>query len=307
MTPLNVVIPTYNNLPELKACLESLERQTIRGFRALICVDGSTDGTLEYLTDARLAFERRVLTHVDGSNHGRAAARNLALGEIDAAVTVLLDSDMRLAPDALERHAALVTKSGEASVGSITYSNARSSIWARYLMTRGRSRWRPGARLPFNQFVTSNSALRSDDFLALGGFDSSIVSYGGEDTEFAFRLVSVRQRGIVNNPSARAISIEPKPVAQALGELHTFSRINLPHLYRIHPDMPSLFMTDRLQSSHPLDRMFRLMLNPLTDMVAGAVIRTGPDALRMKALNYAVIRAVSRGYLEAVETEEDAT
>ncbi len=50
---ISVVIPTYNRLPILRKCLDSLENQIlnvqIHDFEIVIVDDGSTDGTVDWL------------------------------------------------------------------------------------------------------------------------------------------------------------------------------------------------------------------------------------------------------------------
>ncbi len=50
---VSVVIPTYNRLPILKKCLDSLENQIlideIHDYEIVIVDDGSTDGTVDWL------------------------------------------------------------------------------------------------------------------------------------------------------------------------------------------------------------------------------------------------------------------
>lgn len=56
-TLLTVGIPVHNAMPFLKAAIESILGQTYQDFQLLVIVDGSTDGSLEYLQtirDARL-------------------------------------------------------------------------------------------------------------------------------------------------------------------------------------------------------------------------------------------------------------
>jgi len=65
MTPeLSVVIPTYNRREYLRACLESLARQTAspEEFEVVVTVDGSTDGTIEMLASLPTPYALRVLT-----------------------------------------------------------------------------------------------------------------------------------------------------------------------------------------------------------------------------------------------------
>ena len=176
------MIPTFNNLAQLDTCLRHLDRQSRRDFRAIVCVDGSTDGTSEDLTTSMWSFELVVLEHPDGANRGRASARNLALGQLQAPLTCFLDSDMYLDPEALEAPCRPCSIAGAVRrSGQFASLNAGTSRWARYLATRGTNRYPDGAMLPFNQFVTANVALHTDDVLRLGGFDESLTLYGGED------------------------------------------------------------------------------------------------------------------------------
>ena len=83
---VSVVVPTHNNVDELARCLASLQVQDRPPDRVIVCVDGSTDGTLEHLAamadSSPLAIHTR--THPGNVHRGRAATRNLALDLLDA-------------------------------------------------------------------------------------------------------------------------------------------------------------------------------------------------------------------------------
>ena len=82
-------------------------------------------------------FELIVMTHPDGLNHGRAQARNLALPQLRNDWVLLLDSDMRLEPDAASRHCELLPSGECVSVGSGPIPrDAKGHIWARYQYPR---------------------------------------------------------------------------------------------------------------------------------------------------------------------------
>jgi glycosyltransferase involved in cell wall biosynthesis len=100
---VDVVIPTFQNADQLRRCLDSLAGQVGR-LMAFVCVDGSTDGTLEFLRSVTYPFPLRVLEHDDRRNHGRSATRNLARWHVTAPYILFLDSDMQLAPGAIARH-----------------------------------------------------------------------------------------------------------------------------------------------------------------------------------------------------------
>ncbi|EIC23458.1 putative glycosyltransferase [Thiorhodovibrio frisius] len=48
---LFIAIPVFNRLEQTRECVESLERSAFRDFEIVICDDGSTDGTGEYLAE----------------------------------------------------------------------------------------------------------------------------------------------------------------------------------------------------------------------------------------------------------------
>ncbi|MCH5689062.1 glycosyltransferase family 2 protein [Niabella sp. W65] len=126
MLLFDIVIPTYNNLEELKKCLGSLETQTFRNFKVWVAVDGSADGTLEYLSSGCFGFMLECLQHADNKNHGRAATRNLALGCLTATYVLFLDSDLVVEHNYLESHYAVLVNN-VISQGLICYK--RGPIW----------------------------------------------------------------------------------------------------------------------------------------------------------------------------------
>ncbi len=294
---IDIVIPTYDNRPELETCLESLARQTRRDFTAYVCVDGSGDGTVEYLESSTFPFELRILQHPDRQNHGRAAARNLAVRHLSARFVLFLDSDMRLARDGLDRHLTVLHAQRCVSVGRVVYLNAAENVWARFLQTRGVNRARAGAFVRPLDFVTANSAVPTDEFVNAGGFDESLTGYGGEDTDLALKLAS-RGLTFVANPAAIAASIEEKTFEQGLDELDRFSRTNLEPLRRRYPSGPAPFWVDRLRSPRARDLLLRAVMNPITDRVARALVGHAPFPVQRLALNYLVVRTVFRGYAE---------
>jgi GT2 family glycosyltransferase len=295
MSGFDVIVPTFNNLAELRACVWSLGQAGADGLRVMICVDGSTDGTQAYLASAPSPFELLVLEHADGQNHGRAATRNLALPHLRAPFVLLLDSDMRLEPGAIERHRALVQTRPCVSVGAVRYANSGTNLWARYLMTRGANKSGPGAEVRPLDFVTANSALRTDDLRAVGGFDPSLTSYGGEDTELALRLA---ERGVpfVYNAQAVATSVEEKKIGEGLAELRRYGATNLRTTRARHPRAPAPYLIDRLESKRLTDRAFRALLNPVTEVLVDLVLLIPVFALQRRLLNYKVLRAVWSGY-----------
>ena len=295
---IDVVIPTYNNRDEVLTCLDSLAAQDRADIRALVCVDGSTDGSVEALSARSDGFEVVIIQHPDGRNHGRAAARNLALPHLIARYVLLLDSDMRLREGGVDRHEAALAAGTVVSVGQVVYLNASTNLWARYQGTRGKNRRRPGERLRALDFNTQNVAMATSDLLAAGGFDERFREYGGEDTDLGLRLVELG-RPIVYTANAVAETVEESTVDARLAQLDRFARTNLPLIRGRHPRGPAPFWVDRLESHRVQDRLMRLLLNPVSDLVARSLLPRAPFRVQRLLLNYLVIRTVFRGYAVA--------
>lgn len=96
-----VVTPTFNRLPLLRRCFESLIRQTCTNFEWLVVDDGSTDGTgaAVALWREEASFPIRILEKENGGKH---TAVNKALDVDLRKFVLLLDSDDMLADDAIE-------------------------------------------------------------------------------------------------------------------------------------------------------------------------------------------------------------
>ena len=171
---VDVIVPTRNNLDQLRACLGALALQTIPARRIHVCVDGSTDCTLEYLAANSGDVPLTVHTHQGGAHRGRAATRNLPIRALEGEIVLFVDSDMVPTRTLIERHLDAVRGGDFVSVGAVRYTNTAGNLWARYLSTRGRNRWPNGATLPFRQFATANAAMSARDFVRSSGFDEGI-------------------------------------------------------------------------------------------------------------------------------------
>lgn len=96
-----IFIPTFNRAHTLPRAFESIQQQTFRDFEVLIIDDGSTDGTERLVRSwaERCAFP---VTYRWQENRGKHGAHNAALPLLRGEMTVILDSDDVLMPEALE-------------------------------------------------------------------------------------------------------------------------------------------------------------------------------------------------------------
>lgn len=98
---VSVIVPIYNVEEYLKACLESLERQTLQNIEVILVNDGSTDGSENI---ARQYVDRyKKFSLIDRENGGLSAARNSGIKNATGKYIYFLDSDDYLIDTALER------------------------------------------------------------------------------------------------------------------------------------------------------------------------------------------------------------
>jgi GT2 family glycosyltransferase len=95
---IDVVVPVYNNYSLTERCLRHLAAQTA-AHHVIVVDDGSSDGTPERLRREWPAVQLLEL----GANRGYTAAVNRGVAAGSGAYVVLLNNDVELAPDCLER------------------------------------------------------------------------------------------------------------------------------------------------------------------------------------------------------------
>src|SRR5712691_8109481 len=103
---VSVVVVTYNALPWLERCLES-----VRGSETIVVDHGSTDGTLELV---RTRFPEAKL--LEQENKGLGAGSNAGMRVASGEYFLLLNSDAWAVGDAVDRLAAFADTQPEAAV-----------------------------------------------------------------------------------------------------------------------------------------------------------------------------------------------
>jgi len=289
-----VVIPTYNNLPELRNCLAALSQQTYTDFTAYVCVDGSTDGTWEYLEQYSPAFVI-PLRHPDGRNRGRNAARNLVLPYLSRHEWLaFLDSDSLPLPDWIEQFMRADPSPNEVLLGQILYlSRDNPNPWTEYL------RWRESLRarrtLHSYHFMTGNALISAQAFSSMGGMDEKIRRHGLGDVEMGYRLwaLGIRFRYV---PEAKVWSALQYSPLDVLRRLYDMAQHNLPYLHQKHPhSRDEVFGGKWLY--HPARKvLLRMILQPSLAQYLLRKLDKLPPFFQRRAMRYLVLYAVYRGF-----------
>lgn len=292
----DIIIPTYNNLTELKQCLASLGEMPHGDFKVWLCVDGSTDGTQDWFKSQSFPFPIRILEHADLKNHGRAATRNLALPFLEAPYSLFLDSDMVCRRELLQAHASVLDQGNTISIGTVSYQNTQGNLWVRYTSERGVAKFEGGAVVPFHYFITPNTAVPTHWLKEVEGFDTQISRYGGEDMELGYRLhLHAHPRFIFNN-KAVAVTTQPKMLKDALPQLQEYGATGLRYITRKWPELSNIYWVNKCNSQHPTDRMFEWLTLPTFQKMAWWSLNWMPYGIQKILINYLVIAHIHTGY-----------
>jgi GT2 family glycosyltransferase len=199
---LSVVISTFNRPDAVRRLIDDLASQRPCGVPVevlLVNDDGDTDGlpAICEAAQARGLDVRLFDTHFSG--YGLTLARNIGLRFARYDTTVLLDDDLRIAPDLLwhYRQAPASIRAGRIDA-EFDDSGVRRARPDPRLEMRGRE-----ARVlrPWNAYETflwgGNCAVTTELGLALGGFDETFLGEGEEDTDFGARAVRATHRPVV--------------------------------------------------------------------------------------------------------------
>jgi len=131
----SVVIPTYNREKDLKECLDSILKQTLLATEVLIIDDSKLH--LEFVDRERKTFEDKKINFVYyRKNHqkegrGLSESKNIALGLSKEKVIFILDDDVVLSNDFLERIMKTWINNEDKNLIGVggTIKNSRKKMW----------------------------------------------------------------------------------------------------------------------------------------------------------------------------------
>jgi GT2 family glycosyltransferase/peptidoglycan/xylan/chitin deacetylase (PgdA/CDA1 family) len=190
----SVVIATHNRWKVLVQTLPTVFAQNFppNAYEVIVVVDGSTDGTSEWLFN--LSPAGTSLRILEQSNCGQAVAQNAGLRAAQGELVLFLDDDILCEANLLEEHSA-AHRAGEslATFGPVLLapnsSNMLATDWVRSrtdeylrrLAADSEPRW------PQDVLVDANVCAPRSVLLACGGFDERFVG-ARDNADFGMRL-----------------------------------------------------------------------------------------------------------------------
>lgn len=97
---VSIIIPVYNVETYIKACLDSVTKQTFSDYELIIVNDGSTDNSPSIINE--YSKEKENIVVINQENQGQSAARNRAINIARGEYIYFLDSDDYIDFDTIE-------------------------------------------------------------------------------------------------------------------------------------------------------------------------------------------------------------
>lgn len=184
---VSIVVPAYNVGQFIREALESIQRQTITNWEALIVDDGSTDNTIEIVRNF-IADDSRFRL-ISQANSGVSSARNTGLLAAEGTYLTFLDGDDMWKPTFLEE--LLEAFEENISVAYCGYSHLYANgLYRKFSypyangnillpVVQGETQIHIGAMVVKKEFIDQLGLLFTEGCLV------------GQDQEFIWKLVSM--------------------------------------------------------------------------------------------------------------------
>lgn len=194
MSDVTIVIPNYNGIAFLEACLRSVLGQTGVSAEVIVVDNGSSDGSQEYI---RKHFPECILLCLE-QNYGFCRAVNEGIERASSPYVILLNNDTEVRPDFAARLLEAIKKDGRrfsCAARMLQYQDRdlldnAGDFYCAFGWGIARGKGRPASDYAEEQPIFSSCAgaaiYRRDLVRILGGFDEAHFAYL-EDMDLSWR------------------------------------------------------------------------------------------------------------------------
>lgn len=205
MPLVSVVVPTYNREATIRRSLISVLSQTYTNLELIVVDDGSTDATVNIVSDLDDSRVRYIST---GGRKGACFARNLGVQKANGKLIAFQDSDDIWLPHKLAIQINQLMSSNAKAVFSrfvrVSESALTCELYPDIKTNSEFTLFKPGydyvnkGHLRKNTLSTQTLLIYKDVFSELGGFDVKLPRF--QDWDFSIRLFERYQVGFVREP-----------------------------------------------------------------------------------------------------------
>ena len=121
-------------------------------------------------------------------------------------------------------------------------------------------------------------------------------SYGGGDTEFAYRLHKKFSCKPIYNASAISDSVMGKTIPFALDQMESFGQHNFVYIRKKHPEFTSIYKAHLLTKSTLKARLFQCGLHPFLGIISETLCSILPISFATFFVGHAVGSRILKGY-----------
>jgi len=224
----SIIIIGYNSLSTIKKLLPSIKQlNTDNIILEIIYIDdGSTDSSYDYFKSYKLSF--KIIPVKLETNCGRVYATNKGIQSATGDWLLFIQSNMTVHPNLLQHYAkAIKEKNGLIYTGTIKYKSS-DIVFEKYLNhhNRGINAYREFENVHYSHLLFGNCIINKSIFKEIK-LNLKLETYGGEELDFAHKVLQKYPNSILAYPKARVVRIQfPTLVAHCL-RLEEYGNKNL--------------------------------------------------------------------------------
>lgn len=163
---ISIVIPTYNHGPVLPSCLDSLRRQSLSDWEAIIVDDGSTDDTGALVNNyIKVQAEEKRIRYFRIDHSGAPRARNAGARQAGGQYLLFADADIIFCQTALEKLLAALKNKPQSAYAYCSFKFG----WKQFI-----GRPFDAVSLRQNNYIHTSALIRRECFR---GFDEDLKRF----------------------------------------------------------------------------------------------------------------------------------
>ena len=139
---LTIGIASYNYAKYLKRAFEAIMEQQFCDYEILYCDDGSTDNSLEIISDFINAFPQIRIRLIQGPNIGVMGNKNRIIDNAQGRYVMICDADDRMLPGCLQSlYKIAIDTNADQIVGAFIQTDSRGRVLQTQRIPKNISRW----------------------------------------------------------------------------------------------------------------------------------------------------------------------